>query len=93
MLASRRHVVRTIFRLRTNERLLTNSVGGIWCVTIVFCSHRLFFGGVEDVAPYNEWGDLVRRHGVLFSPFGFRGDQWSPLQKQQDLVDACRGDQ
>ena len=37
------------------------------------CSCRLFFGGVEDVAPYNEWWDLVRRRIVLFSPLVFYG--------------------
>ena len=57
------------------------------------CSHRLFLRTVEDACPYNKWGGFGSPPYCWFSPFVFRrAIRESPLQKQQDLIVACRGD-
>ena len=118
-----RIIVRTIFRLRTNKRFLSNTVGtGVLDGPFRYESNFFPRRTVEDACPYNKRGGfgasplcfvltVCFRRAIRESPLRFnngmrfaaivfdsrrlffsgrRGRR--PLQKQQDLIGACRGD-
>ena len=93
MLASRRHVVRTIFRLRTNKRSPPKSCRdrrprrSVSIQMFLYSRERT----VEDACPYNVYGG--RCAAVLFCSrrlFYVGGYGIRPYGAEQNII--CRGD-